>query len=505
MANKLLIAKNSVALYVRMLLSLFVSLYTSRVVLEALGVEDFGVYNVVGGIIGFMGFLNASLGGSISRFITYELGKNDFNKLKETFSSAFLVTIFLTIAIVLIAETFGLWFLNYKLIIPNESLVAANWVYQFTILGMVVSVTQTPYTAAVIAHERMGIYAYVELLVVVLRLLTAFCLLIIDDQHLIWYSAMVTTINLLKALIFRIYCIRNFEESRIEFTWKPEIIKPILKFSGWDVFGNFCLTARLQGVTVLINMFFGVAMNAANGIATQVNSNILSFSTNIITAYRPQIIKSYAMRSFNDFSNLISEGAMFSLIALLAMVIPICTEIDFVLLVWLKNPPAMTNILCQIALLANVIGAANHTLTIGIHGTGNVKYLSLFGGAINLLIISGAYLALRLGGEAQWVYIVTVLLNLALLFLYLIILKRNVPEFNEINFLQTMLKVFFVALIAWGGTFLLKIFLVEGVVRFLANTIFSGIILLSMTYFVLLSKHQRSKLQEMVKRKVWKS
>lgn len=498
MANKLLIVKNSAALYVRMLLSMLVSLYTSRVVLEALGAEDFGVYNVVGGLIGFMGFLNGSLSGATSRFISFELVNNDKEKLKDTFSSAFLVNLILAAVIIIFGETIGLWFLNHKLSIPQESVHAANWVYQFTIIGMVVSITQIPYTADVIAHEKMTIYAYIELVVVGLRLLMAYVLLVIDKNHLIWYAAMVTSINVLMALAYRFYCVHNFEESRIRFVWRPEILKPLLNFSGWNVFGNICLTVRVQGLTVLINMFFGVLINAAYGIANQVNNSILSFSTNIITAYRPQIIKEFACKSFHNFSSLIIDGAKFALIAMLCMVIPLSVEVDYVLGIWLKNPPAMTNILCQLALVASVIGTSNYTINIGIQATGKVKYLSITNGFLYLLILCGSYCALKLGCDVEWIFYVTMIVNILLFISSTAILKWLVPAFESTRMLIVIFKVVFITIMSCFVANILKNSFAPSFFRLVVVTAIADTVLLLLTYLILLSKHERHKLNDIV-------
>lgn len=500
MTNKLLIVKNSAALYIRMLLSLLVSLYTSRIVLEALGVEDFGVYNVVGGIIGFMSFLNASFSGATSRFIVFELGNGNEDKLKDTFSSAFIVNMILAFVIILLGETVGLWFLNYKLLIPSSSLRAANWVYQFTIIGMVVSVTQVPYTATVIAHEKLTIYAYVELFVVLLRLLMAYLLLVIKSDHLIWYSAMVTGINITMALIYRIYCIHNFKESRFKFVWRRDILKPILNFLGWDVFGNIGLTLRVQGLTILINLFFGVVINAANGIANQVNNNILSFSTNIVTAYRPQIIKSYASRELDDFSNLIIDGAKFALLAMLCMVIPLTIEMDYVLKIWLKNPPYMTNILCRLALIASVFGGANYTTNIGIQATAKVKYLNISNGILNVMILGCVYCALKLGGDAEWVYYITALVNLLLMSSSCYILKRLVPHYDSRLFVITFIKVIVVGVTTFIVVKFLQNIIEEGFLRLVFVVLVSIIMLALQTILFILSSAEKARIRNILKK-----
>lgn len=479
-----------------MLLSLLVSLYTSRIVLQALGVEDFGVYNVVGGIIGFMSFLTSSLSGATSRFISFELGKGNLSNLRDTFSSAFLIDLMLGVAIIFIGETFGYWFLNNRLEIPEDSLNAANWVYQFTIIGMVVSVTQIPYTALVIAHEKMMMYAYVELFAVCLRLLMAYLLLIISSNHLIWYAGMVTAINLIMAMIYRVYCIRKFKESHFKFMWRPKILRPLFSFSGWDLLGNVSWTIRVQGIVIMINLFFGVVINAAYSIANNITNSVLSFSTNIMTAYRPQIIKCYAENALGNFSNLIIDGFKFALIAMLCIAIPLCVEVDSVLVLWLKNPPYMTNILSQLALLTAVVGIANFPIHIGIQATGKIKILNIFISIIYLSVVGCSYIALKSGFDVKWIFYIAIVLNIILFIISVAIIKRLVIEFQCRNLIITAVKLICSGIVTYIFALLIKGMFVPGFLRLLLITVISISVLALFTFAFLLTHSERHKVQE---------
>ena len=315
------IAKNTLMLYVRMLFGMLVSLYTSRVILNTLGVEDFGINNVVGGVVGMLGFLTASMSGATSRFLTYELGRGDLVRLKETFSSALIIHIGIALVVFVIAETAGLWFFENKLVIPESRMTAAHVVYQLSILSTMLGITQVPYNATIIAHEKMNVYAYVEILNVCLRLLIVYLLVIGDFDKLILYSILTFSVSVLIMSIYWVYCIRHYEETKFHFIWKKDILKPMLSFSGWDLYGNASVTARTQGVSMLLNMFFGPLMNAAAGIATQVQNAVMAFAGNFIVAVRPQIVKQYAAGEYESMFKLLKEAIVlcFTLLSLLSV------------------------------------------------------------------------------------------------------------------------------------------------------------------------------------------
>ena len=260
-SNNKRIAKNTIMLYIRMFISMLVGLYTSRVVLATLGVEDYGIYGVVGGVVAMMGFLNASMSGATSRFLTFELGRGDKDRLAKTFSSALIVHIAIAIIVFILAETVGLWFLCNKLNIPEGRMEAAHWVYQFSILATMLSITQVPYNATIIAHEKMDVYAYMEILNVSLKLLIVYLLCIGNFDKLILYASLMLAVSILIMMVYRIYAIRQFPEAHFHWIWDKTYLRPLLSFSGWDLYGNACVIARQQGTNFLINIFYGVVFN----------------------------------------------------------------------------------------------------------------------------------------------------------------------------------------------------------------------------------------------------
>lgn len=351
-ANNRRIARNTLMLYLRMLLIVAVGIYTSRVVLNTLGVEDYGIYNVVGGVVAMMGFLNASLAGATSRFITFELGRGDRQRLADTFSSALIAHIGIALAVVLVAETAGLWFVTHKLVIPEARMDAALWVYHLSIASAAIGITQVPYTACVIAHERMGVYAYMEILNSVLKLLIVYVLLAGHFDKLKLYATLTFAVSTLIAAIYRLYCTRKFAESHFRWTWNKEILRPMVSFSAWDVYGNLSVSANSFGTNSLLNMFFGPVVNAAAGIAYTFAGYMTVFATNVSMAFRPHIIKQYATGDIDGMEKALCSSAKFTSFLMLLCLIPMAFETDYILGLWLGKVPKYCPELCRITLVA---------------------------------------------------------------------------------------------------------------------------------------------------------
>lgn len=502
-ANNRRIAKNTIFLYVRMLLAMAVSLYTSRVVLQVLGVVDYGIYGVVGGIVTMFTFLNASMSGATARFLTYELGQNNQFRLNETFISAFILHSIIALIIVLVAETIGLWFLVNKLVIPEERMCAAHWVYQLSILSMVISVTQVPYNACIISHERMQVYAYVEILNSVLRLVIVYLLLWGGNDKLIFYAALVLAVSFLIAMIYRGYCVRHFSECRFRFLWRPNILKPMLSFSGWDIYGNMSVLARTQGVNMMLNIFFGPALNAAAGIATQVQSAIMSFATNVLTASRPQIIKQYAQGYPNQMISLIRNTLRLNFLLLLVISVPLMLEIDFVLKVWLKEVPAYAAIFCFYTLLFNFFASLSSVLMTGIHATGRIKRSSLINGTLYLSVLPVTYILFKYG-TAPWS---SYLFNVAAVFIGMLsnayTLRLYIPQFPLRSFIFNDLLL---CLAIFAGVYvicsILHIEMDEGWPRLIAVSFLSTVLLAALGYFFLIPASLKAKFLSFLKSKL---
>ena len=440
------IAKNALMLYIRMFLTMIVGLYTSRVVLNTLGVEDYGIYGVVGGVVAMLGFLNASMSGATSRFLTFELGRGDKKRLAETFSSALIVHIIIALIVFVLAETVGLWFVTHKLVIPAGRMTAAHWVYQMSILSAMLGITQVPYNATIIAHEKMDIYAYVEILNVTLKLLIVYLLTIGNFDKLILYALLVFAVSVIIIMVYRIYCIRHFPESHFLWIWNPAILKPLISFSCWDLYGNGCVAVRQQGTNFLINVFFGVIYNAASGIASTVQGVVLGFTHQILTAFRPQIIKLYASGSPKESVEMIYKATRLSSLLIVVIAIPFCIQMSFILELWLKTVPPSASIFCQLLLVSACLNVLRAPLMIGIHATGKIKRMSLITGSCFLIGVVAVWIGYLCGLAVEFAYIVSVAINLVLIIVVANLLSRLIVLFSFWDyFMKSLIPVLVVA------------------------------------------------------------
>ncbi len=501
------IAKNTMFLYVRMLFSMLVSLYTSRVVLNTLGVEDYGIYGVVGGVVGMFSFLNASMSGATSRFLTYEMGRGYSLKLRETFSSALLIHIGIALIIFILSETIGLWFLEYKLVIPAERMFAARWVYQLSILSTVVGITQIPYNATIIAHEKMGVYAYVEILNVVLKLLIVYLLVVGHMDKLILYSSLVLLVTTSIAFIYRIYCVKNFEETHFKCVWKPELLRPMLSYSGLDLYGNMSVMARQQGVNMLLNIFFGPILNAASSIATQVQGAVGAFTSNVLVASKPQIIKLYASQNFKEMITLMRNTIRINMLLFSLLTIPLICEIDFVLGIWLKNVPPYAAVFCVYTLLFNLFANMSNVLVTGVHATGKIWRPSLINGTLYLLVVPVSYFAFA-NDAAPWV---SYLFNVLAVFCGMLsngyTIRLYIKEFSLSTFVvKDLFPCILFFLLVYCGVYSIHYVMEAGWVRLIVITLCSTFMSVAFGYQFMLSPSMKFKIKLYIQNKVslWK-
>lgn len=431
------IAKNAIYLYGRMMLTIFVSLYTSRVVLDVLGVSDYGVYNVVGGIVVILGFLYGTMSGATSRFISYELGTGDPQRLRRTFSAAMTVHVALAALVLLVGETAGLWYINHELVIAPGRMAAANWVYQYSLFASLLTIIQIPYVATIMAHERMGYYARVAIANVLLKLAAILIVKwVAAADNLSTYAAMIFIGAAIVAAMYMVYSRRCFPECRWSLRNDPSIVRAMLKFFGSDIYGTLCFTTRAQGVLVILNRFGGTVLNAAGGLCATVSATVNSFAGSVITAFRPQIIRQYAAGEYDYMLTLMANCARFSLLLLGLLIIPLILGMDTLLDIWLVDPPKYTAVFCRIALIA-VLGELLHTiLAIGIHATGKIFRFSIISGTLFIAELPLMWLLLRATDNPPVVYTI----HLAMIFLIVMVdsqlLHLNFPEFRAARFWQ---------------------------------------------------------------------
>lgn len=490
-SNNKRIAKNTIMLYIRMFISMVVGLYTSRVVLATLGVEDYGIYGVVGGVVGMMGFLNASMSGATSRFLTFELGKGDKERLAKTFSSALIVHIGIAIVVLILAETVGLWFLSNKLNIPAERMQAAHWVYQLSILSAMFGITQVPYNAGIIAHEKMDVYAYVEILNVSLKLLIVYLLCIGNFDKLILYASLMLAVSILIMMVYRIYAIRQFPEAHFHWIWDKTYLRPLLSFSSWDLYGNACVIARQQGTNFLINIFYGVVYNAASGIATTVQGTISGLAFNIILAFRPQIIKQYAKGNVEDMSKLVGNAVCFTTILFGCMSIPLILETHYIMKAWLGVIPEKSEIFCQILLIASFLGLLNNIWNTCIHATGKIKEISIFSGTFFLISLPIIYVVFQFKAPVESAYLVFILSIVFVNVSNLLIIKKKIPKL-KLNFVfLNYIKVIIVLMASYYITSLFKAQMQETFIRLLVDCFICWIIVFASSFIFILNQKQK--------------
>lgn len=379
-----------------------VSFYTSRVVLEVLGVDDYGVYNVVGGVITMFSFLNTSMGSATSRFLTFDVGQGNSIQLTKTFSTAILSHFMVALVIVSIGETAGVWFLYHKLNIPSESLDSANGLYQLTIIMAFISIVQVPYNSLIIAHENFSIYAYVELSNVFLRLGILFLLKILPGDKLIIYGWLQLAVTLIIAGIYRIYCSHKYPASHFRFIWDKRLLKKMISFSTWDLYGNCSVIVRSTGVAMLLNIFFGVVANAALGIANQVQSAVGAFSNNIITAVRPQIIKSYAAHDFEYLTKLLYSASRIVFLLLICLILPLIFETRYVLQLWLGIIPEYSVVYVRLTLAYLFFSTLSFIVVGAVHATGDIRWCNLFNGSLYMLVLPISYVGFKYYNLQSW-------------------------------------------------------------------------------------------------------
>lgn len=412
--NNKRIAKNTLLLYVRMLLLMVISLYTSRVVLNALGVDDYGIYNVVGGIVVLLAFLNNAMAGSTQRFLNFEMGTQDSDALRRVFSTSIHIHVIVAFVVLILGETIGLWFLNTHMNIPELRITAANYVYQFSLITCVANFLSVPFNATIIAHERMSAFAYISILEGVLKLSVAIAVYYAPFDKLIFYGSLMLFVGLINNSCYATYAFRHFAECRgVSRRINKDKMREMLSFSGWTIFGNLGYILHTQGIAIIINMFFTVAVNAAQGIANQVNGVVQQFLSNFLLALNPQLVKSYASGDIEAMHKLIIRGCKFAFCLVAFFVVPLVIETPTILKTWLGIVPEYTIIFVRMVLLILLVNSLTGILSTSKGATGNIKIYQITLttiGAFHLPLVCGAF-ALGYGPEySMYVYLVIVII-----------------------------------------------------------------------------------------------
>lgn len=425
-ANSKRIAKNTLLLYGRMLLMMIISLYTSRVIINALGVEDYGIYGVVGGVVAMFSIISGSLNAAISRFITFEQGRGDSVRLRKIFSTAINVQLILIVIISILLETVGLWFLNEKMVIPHDRLVAANWVFQLSVVTFALNLLCVPYSAAIVAHEKMSAFAYISILDAVARLSISFIILYSPFDRLIYYALLLFAVGLIQRYIYTWYCKKNFEECSYKFVYDRDIIKNMFGFAGWNFIGASATVLRDQGGNMIINLFFGPTVNAARSVSMSVNNAVNGFVTNFQMALNPQIIKSYASGDYGYMFKLVFQGSRLSYYILLLIACPVIFTAPYLLHMWLGLVPDHAVAFTQLILIYTLSESLSSPLITIMLATGNIRNYQLVVGGFQLLNLPLYYLCLSLSLPVESVFVVMIAISIISEIARLIMLRSMV-------------------------------------------------------------------------------
>lgn len=503
MANSSTIAKNTIFLTLQTVFVLFVSLYTSRVILKVLGVEDFGVYNVVGGFVSMFAFLNTSMINGIQRFYNYELGKNGEEGLTNVYNTSLIIQAILAFVVLILTETFGLWYINDVMVIPEERLVAARFIFHFSVLSLVLVIMQIPYSSAIIAHEHMGFYAFISVLDTILKLAIAIAIPFFDADKLIIYGFLILLISVFNWLLYYGYAKLKFREIKLRKGFNASQFREMLSFSGWNLFGSFSGVMKEQGINMILNLFYGPVVNAARGIAYQVNGAMQGFVGNINTASRPQLTQSYASGDNFRAIQLMYSMSKIGLLVLALFAIPIILETDYILKIWLDTEiPAHTNSFVQLVLINSFFLVLNPPVSFLVHATGRMKKYQTITSLFSLLVLPLSYFVLGIGANPEMVFVLLIVFTIILQAICVFILRQLMPF--SIN--DYMMKVIFPVMM-----FLFLIPLLPLIPRCLIEQSFFRLLLVCFVslvstcvigFFVVLNASERGRILEFIKSKI---
>lgn len=478
-------------LYIRMLFTMAVSLFTSRVVLQTLGVEDYGIQNVVGGVITMFTFINGGMVSSTQRYLNFEIAKGNAERLRSVFNTAMQIHALIAVVIIILGETIGLWFLLEKLVIPEERMTAAMWVYQCSIVACAVNILSVPYNADIIAHEKMSAFAYISILDVTLKLVIVYLLVVSPIDKLIAYAILTLLVQLLIRYVYTRYCNKHFQESFVEWRFNKPLFKEMLSFAGWSFWGNLAGILYTQGLNMMLNIFFGPVVNAARAIAVQVQATVQQFVSGFQTALNPQITKNYASGDLEQMYSLMFRSARFSFLLLFFLSLPVLLETDFLLTLWLKTVPDDAVIFTQIMICISLIYTTANPCVVANQATGKVKIYQMVVGGILLLILPISYIVLKLGAPAYSVFIVHFFVESVAQFSRMYMLRKliNLPMWQYMkNIYIPIITTVAVAIIL---PIIVRMQVEEGWLRFIAVGVTCVLSVGISTFFIGFTKHER--------------
>ena len=502
--NSRRIAKNTMYLYIRMFVMMLISLFTSRIILNTLGVRDYGIQNIVGGLVSMFSLLTGSISSAINRYLTFEIGKGDKQKLNIVFSTSINILALISVIVFLLLETLGVWFLNSNLNIPPERLFAANCVLQCAIISFVIAILMIPYNASIIAHEDMKVFANLSILDVILKLVIVYLLYITPFDRLITYSILLLSVTLLVSWIYWHFCRKHYSECHYRYFIDKKLTREMANFSGWSFIGDGSWILNASGVNILINMFFGVTLNAARGIATQVDGIVQQFVRNFITAIIPQITKSYANGNLEYMHKLVMMGAKYSFFILMFFSIPICLETETLLHFWLGDiVPNYSVSFVRFTLLTTMCISLGNTLISAVSSTGQIRNYQIVIGLMALSNFPLTWIAFELGFSPLSAYIIYFAVYFLMIFVRLYIAKDLIKMSATLYLRKVVFRSFIVLLLALIFPLVIRIFQSAGYLRLVEICIISIFSSLASIYFVGMSKSEKTEIYEMLVKKIF--
>lgn len=493
------IAKNTLILYVRLFFTMLVALYTSRLILNALGAEDYGIYNVVGGVVALFSFLNTAMASSTQRFINFYLGQNDIDKLSEIFNTSIIIHISIAVFILFLAETVGLWFLNTQINIPQTKIFGANIVYQFSILTALLSLIQAPFLAAIIAYEKMNVYAYIGIVEASLKLVCAIILSLYFTSKLVVFGILVFFTYSVSFLLYITYVKKNIILGKVKVEKNKQAYKKILGFTSWTVFGGVANVLNTQGQNILLNIFTGPIINAARGISVQVIQAMYSLINGFQTSINPQIVKSYAADNITYFQKLVKTSAKGSFFLFSIIAIPILLEIDPILYLWLKEVPAHTSSFCSLVIINTLLNTFSAPLITSASASGKIKIFQLVTSIIFISNIPISYFFLRAGYSPEVVYYTAIIAEVAALFCRLLIVKRLVP-INARSYVCMIFRCIIIFIIIYISSYYIHSEFIYSILRLMGTFLFTIPYSCLIIYFLGLDKQEQKFIRSKIKR-----
>lgn len=498
------IAKNSLCMFLRMIVVTIVSLFTARVNLQVLGVIDTGIYQIVGCVVIALSFLNSSLSGATTRFLSNSIGIGNKKDISDTFSTSFFIHCLVAILIFILCETIGLWYINNKISVPIQRIDAAKIVYQISIIASIFNITQIPFSALLLSFEKFKAYSYICIIESTLKLIVSLLLFISPFDKLLSYSFLILLVIIIVQVIYCVYCFHSFNESHIKITYNIEIFRKILSFTCWDLLGNFSVMIRVQGVNLLLNLFFGPSVNAACSFANTIAMTFLNFANNFLSAVRTPLLKSFAILDYKKVYELMVLGGKYSYILLLPLTLVFTLKSNYVLKLWLEIPPKHTNIFAILELVTVQLSLLFVPLVYCIHASGKIRYMSTVSGIIWTSTLPISYLFLKEYCEPTVPFIVKNILFIFVILSNLYYVTKILPNFCIIKYIkETLLPVIPLSVLSFLLLFMYLFFIDNNsFVSFIIMCILSEVIVNLLSYFFVLSKKHKEILKEKIKNKL---